>query len=132
MDYLQRANEVYPVWALGVQDMLWQGFETAVVERGHGISAMPSMHVSAAFLFVLIGRRANRVAALGFAAFALLILVGSVHLGWHYAIDGYASIPATWAIWRAVGWALARDPAFDSADADADRVLLPEALPRPA
>jgi hypothetical protein len=132
MDYLRRANESFPVWSLGVQDMLWDRYAAGGFGIGGGISAMPSMHVSAAFLFVLIGRRANRVAALGFAAFALLILVGSVHLGWHYAIDGYASIPATWAIWRAVGWALARDPAFDSADADADRVLLPEALPRPA
>jgi hypothetical protein len=31
-----------------------------------------------------------------------------VHLGWHYAIDGYAGIAGTYAIWRIAGWVLAR------------------------
>ena len=42
------------------------------------------------------------------AVFTALILIGSVHLGWHYAIDGYVSISATWFIWRGVGWLLDR------------------------
>jgi hypothetical protein len=131
MDYLRQANASYPVWSLGVQEMLWDRYAEGGFGIGGGISAMPSMHVSSAFLFLLIGRRANRVAALGFAAFALLILVGSVHLGWHYAVDGYFAIPATWAIWRIVGWALARDPAFAAGPAG-ETALLPAAVPRPA
>jgi len=31
-----------------------------------------------------------------------------VHLGWHYAIDGYVSIVATVVIWYSVGWLLNR------------------------
>jgi hypothetical protein len=42
------------------------------------------------------------------AGFCAVILFGSVHLGWHYAVDGYFSIIATVAIWKIVGWALSR------------------------
>ena len=36
-------------------------------------------------------------------AIALFIEVGSVALGWHYAIDGYAGAVCAWAIWRFAG-----------------------------
>lgn len=108
MQYLQEANEVYPVWALGVQDMLWQSYHTDIVERGHGISAMPSMHVAAALLFALVSWRVDRRLGALMIFFTLLIQVGSVHLGWHYAIDGYVSLLATVPIWRLAGWIVAR------------------------
>ena len=108
MAYLHQANEVFPVWALGVQDMLWQGYQSDIVERGHGISAMPSMHVSAAMLFALVSWRADRRLGAVMVFFILLTLVGSVHLGWHYAIDGYFSLLATIPIWKLAGWLAAR------------------------
>lgn len=40
--------------------------------------------------------------------FAILIFAGSVHLGWHYAVDGYASALSTAAIWIGVGRLLRR------------------------
>jgi hypothetical protein len=36
----------------------------------------------------------------------MFFLIGSVALGWHYAIDGYAAILITCALWAIVGWAL--------------------------
>lgn len=39
-------------------------------------------------------------------------MIGSVHLGWHYAIDGYVSILAVIVIWKAVGWTLHFHPSF--------------------
>ena len=36
-------------------------------------------------------------------SFAAIILVATVHLGWHYAIDGYAGILSAWLLWWACG-----------------------------
>jgi hypothetical protein len=32
-----------------------------------------------------------------------VILLGSVHLGWHYAVDGYAGLLLGWLAWIAAG-----------------------------
>ncbi len=103
MDYLRQAAEHYPVWALDVQEGLWSDYQTSRVAAGSGISAMPSMHVSSAYLLALAGWRADRRIGIALWAFAAAILIGSVHLGWHYAIDGYAAIAGTWLIWWGAG-----------------------------
>jgi hypothetical protein len=108
MAYLWAANESFPVWSLNIQEMLWETYENGRIGFGSGISAMPSVHVSMAFLFALVGWRTGRILGIGFTVFAVLIVIGSVHLGWHYAIDDYAAIVGTWLIWRAVGWLLDR------------------------
>ena len=104
MDYLRAANEVGVVWALKVQDGLWQAHMTGTYDLGRGISAMPSIHVSAAVLFALLGWRVDRRLGIAFTVFAVAILVGSVHLAWHYAIDGYLAAVLTVVIWRVAGW----------------------------
>ena len=115
LDYLKAAREVAPVWALEVQDMLWRKYTDGESGFGAGISAMPSMHVSATVLFALLARRVHRWLGYLFTAFALAILIGSVHLAWHYAIDGYLAALLTWLIWRVCGWWTARDGAFRKA-----------------
>jgi len=108
MTYLQHASTIAPVPALQVQDMLWSLYQSQGLALGGGISAMPSLHVAIAVSFVLLGRAIDRRLAIAFAVFAGLIFLGSIHLGWHYAIDGYAAILGAWLIWRAVGWILGR------------------------
>jgi membrane-associated phospholipid phosphatase len=103
MEYLRDANETYTVWALHGQEMLWESYVNSEVKQITGISAMPSMHISMAFLFVLVGLRANRVIGILLIVFAVLNMIGCVYLGWHYAIDGYAVIVCTWLLWWAVG-----------------------------
>jgi hypothetical protein len=103
MEYLESAKESYPVWALGTQEILWQSYKNGGVGQVTGISAMPSMHVSIVFLFALLGWRTHRIVGIGFSIFAVLIMIGCVHLGWHYAIDAYLSIVLTWLIWWCVG-----------------------------
>ena len=110
MSYLQAANEIVPISALHTQEMLWSGFLNSKICLGSGISAMPSLHVSMAFLFTLVGWRTRRVLGIVFTAYAFIILIGSVHLGWHYAVDGYVAIIGTWIIWKAVGFLLNRYP----------------------
>jgi hypothetical protein len=69
----------------------------------NGISAMPSVHVAAAVLFALVGWQVGRAMGIGFTIYALVILTGSVHLGWHYAVDGYLSAAAVLLLWAASG-----------------------------
>lgn len=112
MSYLWATNASFPVWSLDIQEILWDTYKHSGIDFGRGISAMPSIHVSMAFLFALVGWRAGRVLGIGFTVFMVLIMIGSVHLGWHYAIDGYAAIVGTWLIWWAVGWLLDRHGAL--------------------
>ena len=37
------------------------------------------------------------------AAFLVVILIGSVQLAWHYAVDGYAGILIAWGAWALAG-----------------------------
>jgi membrane-associated phospholipid phosphatase len=68
-----------------------------------GISAMPSMHVAATVLCAMVGWQLNRAVGLILALFAAIIQLGSVHLGWHYAVDGYLSALFTFLIWKWMG-----------------------------
>jgi len=80
----------------------------------NGISAMPSMHVAMSMLFVLVAWNASSLLGVAFTVFAIVIAIGSVHLGWHYAVDGYVSaicMPILWtAAGRLVDWRRAREP----------------------
>lgn len=105
MDYL--AQHDGPFSAYRLQNLLWTSYADQSAGFASGISAFPSMHVSMVTLFTLYGFRISRLLGFAFAAYALLILLASVHLGWHYAIDGYFSILATLALWKAVAWGLA-------------------------
>ena len=112
MDYLYTANQSFHLKSIDIQKLLWSAYngrETGLVK---GISAMPSMHMSMSFLFVLLGWRVNRIAGILFTLFALIIFVGSIHLGWHYASDGYAGVTLTGIIWVTVGFFLKRNNSF--------------------
>jgi hypothetical protein len=92
--------------AFDIQEMLWHAYENDAASLGSGISAFPSMHVAMATLWAIVAFERSwklGIAALIFLAF---ILIGSVALGWHYAIDGYVSIILTILIWNIVGWLL--------------------------
>jgi hypothetical protein len=131
MSYLHAANEVAPVMALNVQDMLWQSYTEHGLAIIGGITAMPSMHIATCTSFALVAFGVDRRLGGMFAAFALIVQIGSVHLGWHYAIDGYAAAVGTWLIWLGVGWLL-RQPAVARllGDGGHDPLPTPAAEPR--
>ncbi len=70
---------------------------------GGGISAMPSVHNGLSVLFAIAAFRINRWVGYVMIGYAALIWVGSVYLGWHYALDGIVSAIATLAFWRFSG-----------------------------
>ena len=108
MTFLRQVHAEWPLVALQAQDHLWHSYVTGTATPYTGISAMPSVHVAMPVLYVLAAWPRSRALGLLFLAYAAAILVGSVHLGWHYAVDGYASILAVPAIWWAAGKLTAR------------------------
>lgn len=111
MDYLHSAAELAPNWSLEAQAYLWENYQTTGVAVGGGISAMPSLHLAIATLQALLGWQLSRRLGWLLSAYTGVILIGSVHLGWHYAVDGYLSILLTLLLWKIVGLLLPRQEA---------------------
>jgi len=99
MTALQVANETNGIWALETQDVLWQGF-TGERAGSAGISAFPSLHVASSVLLALYASSINRILGVLAWLFAAIIMVGSVVLAWHYAVDGYAGGLIALLIWK--------------------------------
>ena len=102
MARLADAEAAWGIWAVKTQDLLWAGY-TGTRPGSAGISAFPSMHVASATLFVLAARHLGRMVFAAALAFWLMILAGSVVLGWHYAADGYVGTAIAILAWRVAG-----------------------------
>jgi hypothetical protein len=105
---MQRLNEIQalngePLVALRNQSYLIDAHAGDRLMIGGGISAMPSVHNGLAILFALAAWNVSRPLGYVFAAYAFLIWIGSIHLGWHYGLDGVAAVPLTFGIWRLCG-----------------------------
>lgn len=90
------------VTVVETQDLLWKfhTMETSV----NGISAFPSMHVASSVLMAIFAFKWSRLAGYLMSAFALIIMIGSVLLAWHYAVDGYAGAVIACVSWLIAGW----------------------------
>lgn len=106
VELLRAGSEQAPLMTLPVQDMLLERFNADERGLGSGITAMPSLHVAIAFLFWLATRQIDRRLGGFFFGFFVLIWVASVHLAYHYAVDGLLSVAGTLAIWWIAGLAL--------------------------
>ncbi len=103
--------EVLKLHLLGtplVQQALWEHYTHHTTGPYTGISAFPSIHVSMPVLYSLLTWRISRKLAIPFIAYAVVIWLGSIHLGWHYAVDGYVSLMGVSAIWWFTGVVLRR------------------------
>lgn len=118
MAYLNETAKLFPIWAIDTQNELWRSY-LAGGGLIAGISAMPSMHVASSVLMMLVSFAAGK-RRLGwfFVAFTTVIFLGSIHLAWHYAIDGYAGAAMALAGWYAAGrlvrWDRARQGLADA------------------
>lgn len=93
---LDGKNSLVPLYA----GYLMDNFRNGTPALGTGISSMPSVHVAVATLNALYLSSFGRWQAVVGWTFALLILLGSVYTGWHYALDGYLSMLVVGVIWR--------------------------------
>jgi hypothetical protein len=103
LSYLHQAHQQYVIIAVKGHQYLWDVYMAAGANFGTGISAMPSMHIAMTTLFAIVGWKTNRVLGIAYIVFAVIILLGSVHLAWHYAIDGYVSTICVLVLWWVVG-----------------------------
>jgi hypothetical protein len=99
LGYLRPLGESSTLFAIDLQATLWAGYTGTYNGPIGGISAFPSVHVAVATLYVFLGFSFHRVLGWAFMALLAVTLVGSVHLGWHYALDGYVSIAAVAGLW---------------------------------
>lgn len=101
--YLQFVDMQYPLRAIQFQHALWETYVNPAAVGVQGISAMPSMHVAIAVLMAFLGFSIRPLIGWIYATFALIIFIGSIHLAWHYALDGYVAFVAAALIWWASG-----------------------------
>jgi membrane-associated phospholipid phosphatase len=92
---------------VNTQNLLWDWYSGD--QPLNAISAFPSMHVASSTLLAVFAFRWHRWAGIILSAFATGIMIGSVLLGWHYAVDGYAGAIIAILCWKAAGW-LVRAP----------------------
>ncbi|HEU5304212.1 MAG TPA: phosphatase PAP2 family protein, partial [Gemmatimonadales bacterium] len=105
-DLLARLNAAEALGPLFVRlsaGSLWAAARQPGFTIGDGISAFPSLHVALAWLAALALWRVHRGLGLVGAGYALLILLGSIMLGWHYALDGEAAILGVAVVWAGTG-----------------------------
>lgn len=100
--YLADVAHSYPLTSSLTKDYLWSIYSGALDEPG-GISAMPSMHNTQAVLFAAVSYSIDRRLGHLFAAYALVIFIASIHLAWHYAVDGLAGATCALVIWWLAG-----------------------------
>jgi hypothetical protein len=74
-----------------MQEYLWTGYSTGAYSI-EGIAAMSSMHVAMVVLFSSAGFHVRRIPGYAHLFSLVLVFASSVHLGWHYAVDGQMSI----------------------------------------
>jgi PAP2 superfamily len=82
------------------QQFLWNMHSSSALTAGSGISAFPSVHV--AMVTVIAAYAVERVPILLIPAILIVATYQflSIYLGWHYAVDGYASILGVLAMHR--------------------------------
>ena len=102
MTRLMEIGEIEPLWALENQQGLWEFHNDGTWYSFGGISAMPSIHLAMSMIFVMVAFNFGKLPGYFSIVYLLIMQIGSVILGWHYAVDGYAGILLAAAIWCAV------------------------------
>jgi hypothetical protein len=103
LTYLGGVDRAHGTELIDLQHGLWAATAQGRIVFGAGVSAFPSLHVALPLLATCAAWHRFRPLAWAFALFSAVILIGSVHTGWHYAVDGYASLLLVPMIWWLAG-----------------------------
>ena len=105
---LEAAHAQYDLATVRGIDLLWSAHIGMPGVAEYGISAFPSLHVCISMMLALYVGGWGRLWAIASWSFVAIILFGSVHLGWHYLVDGLAGMALCWLNWwaslRFAGW----------------------------
>ena len=93
-------HEAHSLWAVDSHEMLRNAYLNPAPGQLSGISAMPSIHNATSTLFMLAAYRINKKFGHIMLAFLVCIILGSVHLAWHYAVDAYLGIIIAVILWK--------------------------------
>jgi hypothetical protein len=115
------------LYAVAARDYLMSASLTGEAGIGTGISAMPSMHVALAMMWTMVGWAISRGLGAALTLYTLIIWIGSVHLGWHYAVDGLLAAVMVAAIWYLCGRVLGLYGTASRPSAVADQASIPPA-----
>lgn len=92
------------------QRYLAEGMKYKVALKGGGVSAMPSMHIATATVLVMSAWRSKWLPLA--ILFLVLTFVGSVHLGYHYAVDAPVALVIAVSCWRVARFAIGDSDAW--------------------
>ena len=84
------------------QQYLWALHQSGAGGLGSGISAFPSMHVAITTVCALFLAEIDKRLGIAAWVYVAIIVMSSIYLGWHYAVDGYAAILLTTGIYWAI------------------------------
>ena len=88
------------------QHVLGAAFGGSDLAIGRGISAMPSVHIALAVQFACAAFAIRRWFGILLTVYAVVIWIASIHLGWHYAVDGLVAAAIVVPSWVLCGiWA---------------------------
>jgi len=88
------------------EDYLASSLHSHIAVKGGGISAMPSMHLGAASIYVLAAWKTRWLVPA--TLFWLIIFVASAYFGYHYWVDGIVAALVAVASWMAAEMLFAR------------------------
>jgi hypothetical protein len=89
--------------AVHFQRVIGDAFQVPQLAIGRGISAMPSVHIALAVQFACGAFAIRRWLGWVLAVYSVVIWIGSIHLGWHYALDGIVAAAIIIPIWLLCG-----------------------------
>ena len=104
VDRLRAMHQEFEMTAVIAVDKLWQGHMGEPDVPALGISAFPSMHLAVVTANTCFAFVFGRGWGWAMVVFSAVTLFGSVHLGWHYLVDGLAGILLAYVFWRLAWW----------------------------